>query len=385
MLRISFERPALMVSAAGLALLAAGCATTEEPTYHSAAVAPYGAERLYQNDYVDDQRPSWGAMAQGSRLAMQMNRSTVTTVAFSGVDGARLAHELYGEAQAEKVDGNCGPIAKIENGETAFDIANYCDVPVDTLLAANPGIDNPRAVYTGQVLNVPNGYANVGNTQWANIPYSVYVVQPGDSIDKVAYSHRVSPTTLIAFNPGLDWKYLAAGSELRVPAFSAGVPVAAAAPSAPPAYAPAPTPSAGGSSGNYGYSVSPQVESLMPYKLTPAQQAAQSRVSAPPLLTVDRRSVDPGDEVTVSAVGLPPYSEVSIYRGPNGRQMELVRTVRTDGEGQFSEPVRVKRRSDPGGVIFKAQVGSQGYQSPRVGVNKIGDDSDLLGGESDDQ
>jgi LysM repeat protein len=376
MLRRSLHRPALLTAAARLSILAAGC-VSEEPDYQTAGVAPYGAERLYQNERVDDQRPSWGAIADGSLLAQEMTDANVMAVAFRGVDGARLAHELYGEVEAEKRDGNCGPLAKIENGETAYDIADYCDVPVETLLAANPGVVDPRAVFTGQTLNVPTGYAGLANTAWASIAYSLYVVQPGDSINKIAYSHRVAPTTLIAFNPGVDWTYLQAGAELRVPAMSAGSPVATAAPSAPPAYAPPVQPS-----GSVDYSISPEVESLMPYKLTPAQQAAESRVKAPPLLTVDRRTVDPGDEVMVSAVGLPPYSEVSIYRGANGRQMELVGTVQTDGEGRFSEPVEVKRKSDPGGVIFKATVegSTQAYQSPRVGVNKIGDDS-----ETDDE
>lgn len=381
MLRKSSYRPALMFGAAGLAMLAAGC-VSEEPHYQTASVAPYGAERIYRNDYVDDQRPSWGAMAQGSLLAQRMDGgSTAMTVAFQGVEGARLAHELYGEVEAEKVDGNCGPVAKIENGETAFDIAEYCDVPVETLLAANPGLNDPRAVYTGQALNVPTGYAGFANTQWASIAYSLYVTQPGDSIDKIAYSHRVSPTTLIAFNPGVDWQYLSAGSELRVPAVNTGAPIATVS-SAPAQAAPAPS-SYYGSSGDY--SVSPQVEGLMPYKLTPAQEADQRRVQTRPLLTVDRRSVDPGDEVTVSAVGLPPYSEVSIYRGANGRQMEFVRTVRTDGNGSISEPVRVKRKSNPGGVIFKARVegSAQDYQSPRVGVNKIGE-GDTVSDEDDD-
>lgn len=381
MLRKSSYRPAMMVGAAGLAMLAAGC-VSEQPHYQRAAVAPYGADRLYNNDYVDDQRPSWGAMAEGSLLAQRLDsNSEAITVAFRGVDGARLAHELYGKVEAEKVDGNCGPLAKIENGETAFDIAEYCDVPLETLLAANPGITNPRAVYTGQTLNVPTGFAGLANTQWASIAYSLYVVQPGDSIDKIAYSHRVSPTTLIAFNPEIDWRYLAAGSELRVPAVSAGAPATSA--SSAPQYAPAPSYS--GSSGDY--SVSPQVESLMPYQLTPAQEAAQRRVQTRPLLTVDRRLVEPGDDVTVSAVGLPPYADVSIYRGANGRQMEFVRTVKTDGEGRISEPVRVKRRSNPGGVIFKARVegSNQDYQSPRVGVNKIGDGESAFDEDLDDQ
>jgi LysM repeat protein len=366
MLRLSISRPAVAVGAASLLIVAAGC-TTASPQRDLAAVAPYGAESLYNNDYVDDERPAWGEMAAGSRLAARMEGQAMT-VAFRGFAGARLAHELYGEVEAEKYDGNCGPYAKIENGETAHDIAEYCDVTVDTLLAANPGLYDARAVYDGQTIAVPTAYAGLANTHWANVAYSVYVIQAGDTIESIAYTHRVSPTTLIALNPNVDWRMPPAGVELRVPAVAGAQAVPQAAPRTYIAPSEQSSPDA--------YDVSPEVESLMPYKLTPAQEAAQAKVSAPPLLTVDRQSVNPGESVTVSAVGLPPYADVEIYRGPNGRKLEHVTTVRTDAEGRISESIRVKKSSDLGGVIFKATVAGQDYQSPRVGVNKLGSDDE---------
>jgi hypothetical protein len=136
MLRKSDYRPALMVGTAALALLAAGCVSEQPQQYQSAAIAPYGAETLYHTNHVDDQRPSWGAMAQGSRLAQQMQGANEMAVAFRGVEGARLAHQLYGEVEAEKVDGNCGPLAKIENGETKKQLSQKIQDKIDAYAMA---------------------------------------------------------------------------------------------------------------------------------------------------------------------------------------------------------------------------------------------------------
>lgn len=370
------------VSLAGL--MSAGCVTTE-PEYSRVETygppAQYagvytGADRLYRNNYVANTRPS------SSQHAAPMSEARVLA-AYEGVDGARLAHRLYGEAQAERLDGACERFVKIENGETLYDIAQYCDVPVSMLVGLNPVIGNPRHVQVGQIVEVPQIYnadrhalaAGAGGE--AGVVFaSWYVVQPGDTLNAIAAKHLVSASSVANLNPGLSWSAIPVGAQIRLPAVGAaeGSPQPAAISGSLPypygpasAYAPAPAGQAGGAivTGDVG---------LMPYQMTPAQKAAEAASGIAPRLSVDRDVIDRGDSVFVSAGGLPANSTVSLYRGANGREMRFVKTVRTDASGNFNEEVRVRRGADLGGVIFRAVVDETGerLQSQRVGVNDFG-------------
>jgi hypothetical protein len=103
----------------------------------------------------------------------------------------------------------------------------------------------------------------------------------------------------------------------------------------------------------------------MPYQMTPAQEAAEKQAPRK-LLMINKRVVGAGEQVTVTGEGLPADREVSIYRGPNGNEMQFVGTVRTDSNGTFSEDFEVTG-DNGGGIIFQAAVeGGTRLQSPRV-------------------
>jgi len=361
-----------LVLGVGLAALAAGCTTT---TRHARAVtygAPAsvsgsnytGADRIFRNGYIEAMRPGAPDATEAQILA-----------SYEGVDGARLAHRLYGEARAEQLDGACEPYVKIVRGETLYDIAQYCDVPVTMLMDYNPLVRAARHVEAGEIVEVPQifnperhalAYGAAAGVQ----PASWYVVQPGDTLGDIAARHLVSAGSIAALNPYVDVERLAVGAQLRIPA--AGGHDAAAAPliagALPYPYGPA---SAYGGKGEGAYAS--EVTAVMPYASRPLHSTADEAVPKSLRLAVDRKTVKPGGDVVVSAAGLPANAAVSLYRGANGADLEFVKTVVTDSEGRFSEPVTVAGSSDIGGVIFRATIDASGkqLQSPRVGVDKI--------------
>lgn len=355
-----------------IAASTAGCATSG----HNARIATYGApradsetqytsaDRIFRDGYAD-------VLRTDSRIAPDATNAQILA-AYEGVDGARLAHRLYGEARAEELDGACEPYVKIVKGETLYDIAKYCDVPVSMLIDQNPVVHNPRHVKAGQIIEVPQIFNAERHALAANSPSGVvfaswYVVQPGDTLDDIAAHHLVSAASIAMLNPNVNLANLPAGAQLRIPAadqeITATAPVVAAA--LPSAY--------GAASGTGATTMDKALTEVMPYAAKPAHVDHEPAVPKSLLLTVDRRTVKPGGKVVVSAVGLPANTSISLYSGANGAELDFVKTVTTDSHGTFSEPVTVKGSSNIGGVIFRAIIDSSGkqLQSPRVGVDKI--------------
>lgn len=287
---------------------------------------------------------------------------------------------MYPAAQAEQLDGACERFVKVTRVENLYDVEQFCDVPISILLAYNPSIRNARHVGQGDVIEVPQVY----NPERASYMASVagvagidsflravaYVVQPGDTLNDIAARHLVSISAVANVNPSVDWRYVQAGTAVWIPAANAGQPAAPAS-ITPPSPATGSLPYSYGhvSGGASGSGVSYDVTTVMPYQMTPAQQANEKEAPRS-LLMINRRTVEPGDEVTVTGESLPANSEVSLYSGPNGNQLSFVKTVTTDSNGRFSESVPVY--GNAGGVIFQATIngGEDRLQSPRVGISK---------------
>lgn len=353
---------------AALAFGLAGCATQTPPPMGAGELSALyvGADRLNAAAVNESQErlAQSGPVNQGASAADQVAAPSPTPWAAAGAP----IHAGYVAAET----GPCGPYAKIEQGETLGDVAAKCGVSKAALAAYNPGIDAPGLAAAGAFVAIPPAGASAGSIASAGATaFGWYVARDGDTLQTVAASHLATPADLIRLNPGLDWDSLAPGSPVRVPA----------------AYG-APTPasiarkvirdkSAGGP--GYVYPVSPSVTNVMPYSYKPATPAAPGGGQAPSELGVDRRVVAPGGKVVVSGENLPPNSEISLYRGANGREMQYVGSVRTDAKGAFSNPIRVEQNADLGGVIFKATVDKTGQalQSPRVGVDTLHDSGDL--------
>ena len=115
----------------------------------------------------------------------------------------------------------------VQPGDSLMRIAARHRVTVSQLAAAN-GLRWNAWVYTGQRLTIPGG-----TTQPAPTPSGQnYLVRPGDTLISVAARHRVTVQQLASAN-GLHWAtWLYVGQRLTIP--GAGSPGAQPAPSNPP-------------------------------------------------------------------------------------------------------------------------------------------------------
>ncbi|MEQ8937021.1 MAG: LysM domain-containing protein [Amphiplicatus sp.] len=366
-----------------LALAAAGCATTPEQRYSDASSGSYynpsypDADRIFRNGYVDATRPLSAAHA-----AMAVDARTLA--AYEGIEGARLAHQVYAEAQAEKLDGACERYVKIVQGETLYDIASLCDVPVYMLMDYNPSIDSPRHVFDGQTVEVPymvNG-DRLAYAQEAGLINAAasYVVQPGDTLSSIAAAHLAPAYSIADLNPEVDWRALPIGAQILIPA----EPAVLGVPGTPRAKPISSYLGDGDFSGRRGWrrggeGNTSEIEKLMPYKLKPVGAEEPTANDFGGMLTVDKTIVSPGQRVFVSASGLPANSNVTISRGANRAELRTVETVRTGPDGTLNAGVRVPRRADMGGVVITATVDRTGetLYSERVGVLGVDDGQSL--------
>lgn len=113
-------------------------------------------------------------------------------------------------------------VANSSAGETWQTIANRTGVSVTDLIAANPGMNNPK----GKVF-VPVQGNNVNTIVYSRPtgPSSIQVAsnvrvvkaKAGDTIEKIAIREKVSPTEIAKFNGLLPNSVLFAGREIKIP------------------------------------------------------------------------------------------------------------------------------------------------------------------------
>lgn len=363
--------------AAGLVALAAGCATTSQSSggqqlaYHNPSYPD--ADRVFRNGYVEATRPH---SAQQAARAAEIG----SLAAYDGIAGARRAHKIHGGALAEKLDGACERFVSIEGKESLYDIAAYCDVPVYMLMEYNPSVMSPRHVSPGQMIEVPY-IVNIERIAFAHeaglINAAAYVVQPGDTLNSIAASHLAPAESIVAVNPDVNWRAMPVGLTIRIPAIpSSGVVIGGpTTPSPKPVMSYLGDGDFSGLSGGrrWGGGHYHEVEKLMPYRLRPVSTSDSLPGERGGQLSVNRRTVSPGQTVRISADGLPPNARVTLSSGPNRAELRTVDTVLTGPDGSLDANVRVGRRSDIGGVVITATVDKTGetLYSERVGVLRI--------------
>jgi LysM repeat protein len=106
----------------------------------------------------------------------------------------------------------CGDTVTVQRGDTLWKIAARCDVTVNGILRANPGITNPNLIVPGQVIILPGAtLPNDTNTDF-------YYVERGDTLKGIAIKFHTSVDELLRLNPQIsDPNLIIAGERLAVP------------------------------------------------------------------------------------------------------------------------------------------------------------------------
>lgn len=100
--------------------------------------------------------------------------------------------------------GYCGATYTVQWGDTLGRIASICGVTLDALYAANPGLGG--ILYAGQVINIPAAAPVYSPPVYPAPAYwpsygGTYVVQPGDTLGKIAARIGSSVGEILAVNP----------------------------------------------------------------------------------------------------------------------------------------------------------------------------------------
>ncbi len=100
----------------------------------------------------------------------------------------------------------------IKAGDTIYMLAITYNTTVEAILAVNPGI-NPNNLQIGQVICIPRG----GTPQPPPCNGLFYVVRPGDTLFSIAAMFNIPLATLMAANPGVDPNNLMVGQLICIP------------------------------------------------------------------------------------------------------------------------------------------------------------------------
>jgi peptidoglycan DL-endopeptidase LytF len=99
----------------------------------------------------------------------------------------------------------------IQPSDTFYSIARRFNVSLDALLAANPGI-NPDSLQIGQQICVPTL-----PTPTITCPGPTYTIRPGDTLYSLAQTLGFTVQTILAANPGINPNFLEVGRILCLP------------------------------------------------------------------------------------------------------------------------------------------------------------------------
>lgn len=107
---------------------------------------------------------------------------------------------------------------RVQRGDTLWKIAQKFQIPLESLLKANPQITDENAIMEGQVLQVP-GSMSSGHPIGINNG-ALYFVKSGDTLFQIAQRYALPLETLRKANPQIgDENRFASGMQLYLPGF----------------------------------------------------------------------------------------------------------------------------------------------------------------------
>uniref|UniRef100_UPI00333E78CA LysM peptidoglycan-binding domain-containing protein n=1 Tax=Tissierella praeacuta TaxID=43131 RepID=UPI00333E78CA len=95
-------------------------------------------------------------------------------------------------------------------GDTLYSIASMFNIPLATLIAANPGVD-PNNLQVGQLICIPKGETPVicpGGT--------IYEIRPNDNLSAILLRFNISVMDLMTANPNVNWDSLMPGQRICI-------------------------------------------------------------------------------------------------------------------------------------------------------------------------
>lgn len=102
----------------------------------------------------------------------------------------------------------------VESGDTLFEIASRFDTSVNALVRANPEIEDPTLIFPGQELVLPGSLAVVPDTG-----RRVYVVEAGDTLGEIALRFGTTVESVLDANPDIeDASRIFPGERFTIPA-----------------------------------------------------------------------------------------------------------------------------------------------------------------------
>jgi LysM repeat protein len=122
---------------------------------------------------------------------------------------------------ARPVAAQSSPTHTVQPGETLSQIAAGYGVAMSELMALN-GIDDPNAIYAGQILVLPSDNPApapqivVDPAQPTPDAVTTHVVQPGDTLTGIAAAYGLDPAELMAINGIADPNTIVVGQKLRL-------------------------------------------------------------------------------------------------------------------------------------------------------------------------
>ncbi len=139
------------------------------------------------------------------------HRAAATLIAALVICGTGMLAGAPAAAQS----GRCGDSVVIGFGDSISDIARRCGVTVDAIMAANPLLPSQHFVFPGLRIRIPAPPPPPPPPPPSNVIR--YVVQPGDTLYRIARANDVTVADIIRLNPNVDASRMRVGDVLLLP------------------------------------------------------------------------------------------------------------------------------------------------------------------------